>query len=119
MSWVRARERSSIDPSRELGQYFDVARNHGWTMTHVLDTHLHADHLSGARELAAESGAALWLNPGDPFRFPYEPLVDGQSIELSPVLTYESRRSACPGTPRVRRCTNLTSRRSLPETRFS
>ncbi len=42
-----------IDPSRDLAQYLDVASEHGWTITHVLDTHLHADHLSGARELSA------------------------------------------------------------------
>jgi glyoxylase-like metal-dependent hydrolase (beta-lactamase superfamily II) len=50
----------------------------------VLDTHLHADHLSGARELAAASHASLWLNPADPFRFAFEPIVDGKSIELAP-----------------------------------
>ena len=47
-----------IDPSRDLHQYLDVARGHGWTITHVLDTHLHADHLSGARELAAATNAS-------------------------------------------------------------
>ena len=71
-----------IDPSRELAQYQAVAAHHGWTITHVLDTHLHADHLSGARELAATSGAALWLNPADPFNFDFRPLVDGKTIEL-------------------------------------
>ena len=86
-----------IDPSRELGQYLDVARKHGWTITHVLDTHLHADHLSGARELAAESGAALWLNPADPFRFPYEPLVDGKSIELKPGVDLRISSVSVPG----------------------
>ena len=86
-----------IDPSRELGQYFDVARNYGWTITHVLDTHLHADHLSGARELAAESGAALWLNPADPFRFQYEPLVDGKSIELKPGVDLRISSVSVPG----------------------
>ena len=86
-----------IDPSRELGQYFDVARKHGWTITHVLDTHLHADHLSGARELAAESGAALWLNPADPFRFQYEPLVDGKSIELKPGVDLRISSVSVPG----------------------
>jgi glyoxylase-like metal-dependent hydrolase (beta-lactamase superfamily II) len=73
-----------IDPSRDLSQYLDVASAYGWTITHVLDTHLHADHLSGARELAAAAEASLWLNPADPFRFEFEPLVDGKSIELSP-----------------------------------
>ena len=73
-----------IDPSRDLSRYLDVANEHGWTITHVLDTHLHADHLSGARELAAAARAALWLNPADPFRFDFEPLVDGKSIELAP-----------------------------------
>ena len=73
-----------IDPSRDLLNYQEVAKEHGWTITHVLDTHLHADHLSGARELASASGAALWLNPADPFRFDFEPLVDGKSIELAP-----------------------------------
>jgi glyoxylase-like metal-dependent hydrolase (beta-lactamase superfamily II)/rhodanese-related sulfurtransferase len=73
-----------IDPSRDLSHYLDVANEHGWTITHVLDTHLHADHLSGARELAATAHAALWLNPADPFRFDFEPLVDGKSIELAP-----------------------------------
>lgn len=86
-----------IDPSRELGLYFDVARNNGWTITHVLDTHLHADHLSGARELAAESGAALWLNPADPFRFQYEPLVDGKSIELKPGVDLRISSVSVPG----------------------
>ena len=73
-----------IDPSRDLPQYLDVAKRYGWTITHVLDTHLHADHLSGARELAAAADASLWLNPADPFRFDFEPLVDGKSIELAP-----------------------------------
>jgi glyoxylase-like metal-dependent hydrolase (beta-lactamase superfamily II)/rhodanese-related sulfurtransferase len=73
-----------IDPSRDLSQYLDLATDHGWTITHVLDTHLHADHLSGARELAAAARASLWLNPADPFRFDFEPLVDGKSIELAP-----------------------------------
>jgi glyoxylase-like metal-dependent hydrolase (beta-lactamase superfamily II) len=73
-----------IDPSRDLSHYLDVASQYGWTITHVLDTHLHADHLSGARELAAAARAELWLNPADPFTFDFEPLVDGKSIELAP-----------------------------------
>lgn len=73
-----------IDPSLDLTQYLDVAKAHGWTITHVLDTHLHADHLSGARELSKATRASLWLNPADPFTFSYEPISDGKSIELTP-----------------------------------
>jgi glyoxylase-like metal-dependent hydrolase (beta-lactamase superfamily II) len=72
-----------IDPSLDVSRYLDVAREHGWTLTHVLDTHLHADHLSGARALAETSGAALWLSPSDPFSFEYVPLTDGGTIALA------------------------------------
>lgn len=86
-----------IDPSRELRQYQAVAARHGWTITHVLDTHLHADHLSGARALAAEVGAALWLNPGDPFAFDFEPLSDGKAIELAPGIDLRVASVSVPG----------------------
>jgi len=72
-----------IDPSLDIDRYVAVALEHGWTITHVLDTHLHADHLSGARGLVARTGAALWLSPSDPFTFDFEPLSDGRSIELA------------------------------------
>ena len=86
-----------IDPSRDLGQYLDVAREHGWTITHVLDTHLHADHLSGARELVATTGAALRLNGADPFTFDFEPLRDGTNIELSPGVALSVASVSVPG----------------------
>lgn len=86
-----------IDPSLDVQQYLGVAAAHKWTITHVLDTHLHADHLSGARELVAESGAALWLNPADPFDFDFEPLVDGKSIELKPGVDLRVSSVSVPG----------------------
>ena len=72
-----------IDPSLVLSQYQDVAAAHGWTITHVLDTHLHADHISGARSLVEATGAQLLLSPSDPFEFPFTPLADGLRIELT------------------------------------
>ncbi|HEV3188454.1 MAG TPA: MBL fold metallo-hydrolase [Acidimicrobiales bacterium] len=86
-----------IDPSRDLHQYREVARGYGWTITHVLDTHLHADHLSGARELAAATGAALWLNPADHFHFDFEPLIDGKFIELKPGVDLKVSSVSVPG----------------------
>jgi glyoxylase-like metal-dependent hydrolase (beta-lactamase superfamily II) len=72
-----------IDPSLDLEEYVSTAARYGWVITHVLDTHLHADHISGARALVAETGAVLMLSPNDPFTFDFEPLSDGKSIELA------------------------------------
>ncbi len=73
-----------IDPSLDVDRYLDVTSLHGWRVTDVLDTHLHADHLSGARALVAATGATLRLSPFDAFVYDFEPLVDGLTIELAP-----------------------------------
>lgn len=86
-----------IDPSRDVQRYLDIATQHGWTITHVLDTHLHADHLSGARELTSVSGATLCLNPADPFGFDFEPLEDGKTIELAPGINLAVSSVTVPG----------------------
>ncbi len=72
-----------IDPALELTQYLHVASTHGWRVTDVLDTHLHADHVSGARLLVEATGATLRLSAADPFNFDFVALNDGQLIELS------------------------------------
>jgi glyoxylase-like metal-dependent hydrolase (beta-lactamase superfamily II) len=71
-----------IDPSVDLDVYHQVAAEHDWRISHVFDTHLHADHLSGARDLAAATGATLHLNPADAFHFPFQPLHDGEHFSL-------------------------------------
>jgi len=86
-----------IDPSLDLDRYVRIATEHQWAITHVLDTHLHADHLSGARGLVARTGAALWLNPADPFSFAFEPLVDGRAIELTPGVQLTVASVSVPG----------------------
>lgn len=86
-----------IDPSLELEQYLSVATAHEWTITHVLDTHLHADHLSGARNLVAATGAQLWLNPSDDFTFDFEPLSDGRNISLAPGVELTVSAVSVPG----------------------
>ena len=72
-----------IDPSLDVSRYLDVATSHGWHVTDVLDTHLHADHLSGARALVEATGATLRLSAADPFSYEFTPLEDGQEIPLS------------------------------------
>ena len=71
-----------IDPSLDIDVYLEVAAEHGWQITRVFDTHLHADHVSGARALAARTGASLHLNPADTFVFEYTPLRDGDTFPL-------------------------------------
>ena len=51
-----------VDPSRDVGQYVRAAEEEGLRVTHVAETHLHADFVSGARELAARTGASLYLS---------------------------------------------------------
>ncbi len=71
-----------IDPSVETDVYLEIAAEHGWRIAHVFDTHLHADHLSGARALADRAGAVLHLNPADTFDFAFAPLHDGERFSL-------------------------------------
>ncbi|HLK45518.1 MAG TPA: MBL fold metallo-hydrolase, partial [Acidimicrobiales bacterium] len=72
-----------IDPSADVAQYTSRAERRGWTITHVLDTHLHADHVSGARELATRTGAELCLNPLDAVAYPHTALSDGQLVRVA------------------------------------
>jgi len=58
----RTGEALIIDPCRDIGQYLDAVRAEGMRLTHVTETHIHADFLSGARDLAAVSKARLFLS---------------------------------------------------------
>ena len=69
-----------IDPSVEAGVYLSLAMREGWRIRHVIDTHVHADHLSRGRAIATLTGATLWLPDSPRVRFPYEPLRDGHRI---------------------------------------
>lgn len=71
-----------IDPSSDVDEYLDRAAARGWSITHVLDTHLHADHVSGARALAEAAGSELCLNPLDGFGFAHTDLVDAMQVPI-------------------------------------
>jgi len=72
-----------VDPHADLvDEYLRSAANVGSTITQVIDTHVHADHPSGAAELAERAGAALRLPEDAPVEFEFEPLRDGEVVEL-------------------------------------
>jgi hydroxyacylglutathione hydrolase len=71
-----------VDPAYEIDPYLAEAERHGLRITRVLETHTHADHLSGHGRLALEHGAAVHVHPlGEP-EFPFEPLADGQLVRV-------------------------------------
>jgi glyoxylase-like metal-dependent hydrolase (beta-lactamase superfamily II) len=80
-----AEEAAVIDPSVSPDVYTDIARAHGWTIRYVLETHVHADHLSRARELAAQTGATLMLPPQERVHFAFTPIADGEAVCLGQV----------------------------------
>jgi glyoxylase-like metal-dependent hydrolase (beta-lactamase superfamily II) len=71
-----------VDPQAETSQYLSVADLHRLRITDVIDTHVHADHPSGARQLAEHLGATLRLGAGAQVAFDYEPLSDADVVQV-------------------------------------
>lgn len=71
-----------VDASLGPGVYLGVAEARGWVIRHVLDTHIHADHLSRSRLLAEVSGASLWLPEQHRARFAHRVLRDGTELRF-------------------------------------
>ena len=71
-----------IDVSRHFDRIEDLAASQNVRIDRVFDTHLHADHISGGRELAKKSGAAYCLHPADArgASYPYDPVKDNQGF---------------------------------------
>jgi glyoxylase-like metal-dependent hydrolase (beta-lactamase superfamily II)/rhodanese-related sulfurtransferase len=92
LSYVIASEGKAIviDPLRHLHPYLDLAREKGFTITTVIDTHGHADHISGGTQLSAKTGAPYYLHPYDaihpmdvlPATIPYEYIREGQRFPV-------------------------------------
>jgi hydroxyacylglutathione hydrolase len=71
-----------IDPDREVQKYLDVAQGRGLTITHIIETHLHADHVSGNTDLAARTGAAIYVHESSGAEYPHKALKHNEVIEL-------------------------------------
>ena len=77
-----AGEAAVIDPSVSPEVYLELTRQHAWSIRYVLETHVHADHLSRAREVARQAGAALLLPPQDRVTFTFTAIADGERVPL-------------------------------------
>jgi hydroxyacylglutathione hydrolase len=71
-----------VDPDREVKKYIQVAESRGLKITHIIETHLHADHVSGNTDLAQRTGADIYLYESAGVEFPHQPLQDGQILKL-------------------------------------
>src|SRR5688572_33474453 len=82
-----------VDPNRDIDSYLQAADAEGLRVAHVTETHIHADFVSGARELAHRAGARLYLSDaaGDGWRYGYSkdagatPLHEGSRVRVGTV----------------------------------
>jgi hydroxyacylglutathione hydrolase len=74
-----------VDPRRDVDAYVAEAKEHGLHIERVIETHIHADFLTGHLELAAATGAQICYSEGADIEFPFVPLRDGQRISLGEV----------------------------------
>ncbi len=71
-----------IDPQRDVDLYIEAADRAGLKIEHVIETHLHADFVSGHHELAARTGAKIYLGEGSGAAFPHVAVKDGDSLQF-------------------------------------
>jgi len=83
-----------IDPLRDVDRYLHAAAELGIQLTHILDTHLHADFVSGNREIANQTGAIIGASVEAGIGFEYHPLAEDSVIDLG---AFQMRVMTTPG----------------------
>jgi glyoxylase-like metal-dependent hydrolase (beta-lactamase superfamily II)/rhodanese-related sulfurtransferase len=71
-----------VDPQRDVEIYLQAAVEHGVKIRHIFETHLHADFVSGHRELAARTGAQMYIGAQAGATFPHVPVRDGFKLQM-------------------------------------
>ncbi len=74
-----------VDPQRDVEIYIEDAAKHGLVITHVIETHLHADFVSGHRELAARTGATIHVGAKAGASFPHQAMKDNDEVRFGRV----------------------------------
>lgn len=75
-----------VDPQRDVEIYLEEAEKHGLKIQHIIETHLHADFVSGHRELAARTGAKIYLGQAAGAAFPHVAVKDSDEIHFGRVV---------------------------------
>ena len=78
-------EAAVVDPQRDVDLYLKVAEEQHLTIRHVFETHLHADFVSGHKELAARTGAQIYIGARAGAAFPHVPLTDGFEVRMGSI----------------------------------
>src|SRR4051812_23213684 len=75
-------EAAIVDPALVTDHYETLLAERSFTLRYVIDTHVHADHVSGARKLAAQYGAQVCLHESAKVAYPFRGLEDGEELQL-------------------------------------
>jgi hydroxyacylglutathione hydrolase len=71
-----------VDPQRDVDLYLKAAEQHGFVIRHIFETHLHADFVSGHKELAARTGAKIYFGAQAGATFPHMAVRDGSELRF-------------------------------------
>jgi glyoxylase-like metal-dependent hydrolase (beta-lactamase superfamily II) len=74
-----------VDPQRDVEIYIDAAKKQGLRIRHIFETHLHADFVSGHKELAARTGATIYIGKAAGATFPHVAVGDGSEVQVGAV----------------------------------
>ena len=75
-----------VDPQRDVDLYLEAAAKQALTIRHIFETHLHADFVSGHRELAARTGATIYIGAAAGAAFPHVSVTDGFQLPVGKIL---------------------------------
>jgi glyoxylase-like metal-dependent hydrolase (beta-lactamase superfamily II)/rhodanese-related sulfurtransferase len=78
-------EAAVVDPKWEIEDYLALAEEHGFEITHILETHNHADHVSGKGRLAKATGAVVHIPAEAGVAFEHSPIADGDTVQIGEI----------------------------------
>jgi hydroxyacylglutathione hydrolase len=78
----KAKAMAVVDPKRDIQDYLNIAREEGMQVTHVFNTHVHADHVSGDQELRYATGADIYIHESAPVQYRHKDITEGDVFEI-------------------------------------